>query len=148
MSEIEAPRAAPYVLDASAVIAVARADSEVTRAILNLDARGRALVVPALVIAAASLDSRSPDADRALLGLELLASVSVAPLEGAEQALRLARVISRTGLDPWDAHAAAVADAGVCPILTLDTAKWRQHAHDLDEPLHFIEIADPGEGEE
>jgi len=36
-----------------------------------------------------------------------------------------------------------VADASVCPILTLDAAKWREHAQDLDEPLHFVEIADP-----
>jgi hypothetical protein len=40
---------------------------------------------------------------------------------------------------------AAVADAAVCPILTLDAAMWREHAADLDEPLHVIEIADPGE---
>ncbi len=48
-------------------------------------------------------------------------------------------------LDPWDAHVAAVADAAVCPILTLDAPKWRQHSGDLDEPLHIIEIADPDE---
>jgi hypothetical protein len=53
--------------------------------------------------------------------------------------------MASTGLDPWDAHVAAVADASICPILTLDAAKWRQHADDLDESLHFIEIADPGE---
>jgi hypothetical protein len=40
---------------------------------------------------------------------------------------------------------AAVADAAVCPILTLDAAKWREHSEDLDEPLHFVEIADPDE---
>jgi hypothetical protein len=66
-----------------------------------------------------------------------------AALRDAEQAVRLAAVIARTGLDPWDAHVAAVADAAVCPILTLDVVKWREHAADLDEPLHFIEIADP-----
>jgi hypothetical protein len=38
---------------------------------------------------------------------------------------------------------AAVADASVCPILTLDAGKWRQHSGELDEPLHIIEIADP-----
>jgi hypothetical protein len=36
-----------------------------------------------------------------------------------------------------------VADAAVWPILTLDPAMWREHARDLDEPLHFVEIADP-----
>jgi hypothetical protein len=40
---------------------------------------------------------------------------------------------------------AAVADAAICPILTLNAAKWRAHAAALDEPLHLIEIADPGE---
>jgi alkylation response protein AidB-like acyl-CoA dehydrogenase len=61
----------------------------------------------------------------------------------AEQATRLAAVISATGLDPWDAHVAAIADTSVCPILTLDAAKWRQHATDLDAPLHYVEITDP-----
>ena len=69
----------------------------------------------------------------------------VAPLRDAEQAARLAAVIAATGLDPRDAHVAAVADASVCPILTLDAAKWRQHAGDLDEPLYIIEIVNPGE---
>ena len=55
---------------------------------------------------------------------------------------RLAAVIAGTGLDPWDAHVAAVADAA---ILTVDGAKWRQYAERLGEPLHIIEIADPDE---
>jgi hypothetical protein len=38
-----------------------------------------------------------------------------AALRDAEQAVRLAAVIARTGLDPWDAHVAAVADAGGLP---------------------------------
>ena len=33
----------------------------------------------------------------------------------------------------------------ICPILTLDAAKWPQYAERLDEPLHIIEIADPDE---
>ena len=43
-------------------------------------------------------------------------------------------------------HVAAVADASVCPILTLNAAKWRQRAGDLDDRLHFIEIVDPDQG--
>jgi len=27
--------------------------------------------------------------------------------------------------------------------LSIPGAKWREHARDLDEPLHFVEIADP-----
>lgn len=42
---------------------------------------------------------------------------------------------------------AAVADAAVCPILTLDAGKWREHSADLDEPLHITEIADPDPGQ-
>ena len=85
-------------------------------------------------------------AEAVLRGLERLEGVMVAALQGSEQAFRLARVTARTGLDTWDAHTAQVADASVCPVLTLDGAKWREHAHDLIEPLHFIEIAEPDEG--
>lgn len=105
--------------------------------------RGQALVAPALAVTGASLDVRSGDADDLLEGVERLDHTEVAPLRDAEQALRLAAVISRTSLDPWDAHVAAIADASICPILTLDAAKWRPHINDLDEPLHIIEIVDP-----
>lgn len=96
--------------------------------------------------AGAALDIRSDEAADLLEGLERLENAMTAPLQGAEQANRLAAVIARTGLDPWDAHVAAVADASVCPILTLNAAKWRQHAGDLDDRLHFIEIVDPDQG--
>jgi predicted nucleic acid-binding protein len=116
----------PWVLDTSVLVEVARGDTRTMTLVQELDARGRPLVIPALAVTGASLDM-------------------TAALRDAEQAVRLAAVIARTGLDPWDAHVAAVADAAVCPILTLDAARWREHAADLDEPLHFIEIAEPGE---
>jgi hypothetical protein len=103
------------------------------------------MVIPALAIAGASLDARNEEADELLAGLELLDNITIAALNGAEQAARLAEVVARTGLDPWDADAAAIADAAVCPTLTLNGAKWREHAADLDEPLHIVEIADLGE---
>jgi predicted nucleic acid-binding protein len=134
---------APYVLDVSVVVAVARGDTEIMTFIQRLDGTGQPMVIPVLAVTAASLDVRSEEADELLEGLELLGNAEIAPLQGAEQAARLAAVIARTGLGPWDAHVAAVADAAVCPILTLDAAKWREHAGDLDEPLHIIEIADP-----
>jgi predicted nucleic acid-binding protein len=134
----------PYILDVSVLAAVARFDVAVMTLIQGYDARGQALVVPAMALTGASLDVRSEDADDLLEGIERLGNVEVAALRDAEQAVRLGAVVSRTGLDPWDAHVAAVADASVCPILTLDAAKWQQHAGDLDESLHFIEIADPG----
>jgi predicted nucleic acid-binding protein len=93
----------PWVLDVSVLIAVARADAEVTGLILELDARGQPLVLSALAMAAASLDARTSDADDALRGLERLDNVEVAALRDAEQAARLAAVIARTGLDAWDA---------------------------------------------
>jgi len=136
----------PYVLDLSVAIAVARFDASVMTLIQGYDARGQSLVIPVLALTGASLDVRTEDADDLLEGLERLGNAEVAPLRDAEQAARLAAVIARTGLDPWDAHVAAVADAAICPILTLDAGKWRQHSADLDDPLHIIEIADPGEG--
>ena len=116
--------------------------------IQRLDGTGQPMVIPVLAITAASLDVRSDEADELLDGLELLGSAEIAALKGAEQAARLAAVIARTGLDPWDAHVAAVADAAICPILALDGAKWRQYAERLDEPLHIIEIADPDQAPE
>ena len=136
---------APYVLDVSVVVAVARGDTEIMTFIQRLDGTGQPVVIPVLAITAASLEVRSGEAGELLDGLELLGNAEIAPLKGAEQAARLAAVIAGTGLDPWDAHVAAVADAA---ILTLDAAKWRQYAERLDEPLHIIEIADPDEAPE
>ena len=144
MSEDGGAAPPPYVLDVSVLVAVARCDAAIMTLIQGYGSRGQALVVPAMALTGASLDVRSEDADDLLEGVERLDNTEVAPLRDAEQAVRLAAVIARSGLDPWDAHVAAVADASVCPILTLDAARWRQHADDLDEPLHFIEIADPG----
>jgi predicted nucleic acid-binding protein len=136
---------APWVLDVSVLAEVARGDTRTMTLIQELDARGRPLIIPALAVTGASLDIRSEEAAELLEGLERLGNAMVAPLRDAEQAVRLAAVIARTELDPWDAHVAAVADASVCPILTLDPAKWRQHSEDLDDRLHIIEIADPGQ---
>jgi predicted nucleic acid-binding protein len=135
----------PYVLDVSTLTAVARGDAGVMSLVQVLDGQGRRLVIPVLAVAAASLDTRSDDADELLEGLDRLENALTAPLQDTEQADRLAAVTARTGLDFYDAHVAAVADASVCPILTLDGDKWRDHAHDLEEPLHFIEIAEPGD---
>lgn len=145
MTEDSGAAPTPYVLDVSILVAAARADPGVTRLVIILDGRGQPLIIPALAITAASLDVRTEDADIAWRGLERLENTLVAPLRDAEQAARLAAIIARTGLDAWDAHVAAVADASVCPVLTLEAGKWRQHSDDLDQPLHIIEIADPDE---
>jgi len=145
VSQDSGATAPPYIVDLSVAVAVARFDASVMTLIQGYDARGQSLVIPVLALTGASLDVRTEDADDLLEGLERLGNAEVAPLRDAEQAARLAAVIARTGLDPWDAHVAAVADASVCPILTLDAPKWRQHSGDLDEPLHIIEIADPDE---
>ena len=133
----------PLVLDTSVITEVARGDSDMIIFIQRYDAREQAHVIPALAITGASLDARGEDSEELLGGLELLDNVTIAPLRGAEQAARLAEVIARTELDPWDSHVAAVADASICPILTLNAAKWRQPSATLDEPLHIVEIADP-----
>jgi predicted nucleic acid-binding protein len=145
VSEDSGATAPPYIVDLSVAVAVARFDASVMTLIQGYDARGQSLVLPVPALTGASLDVRTEDAEDLLEGLERLENAEVAPLRDAEQAVRLAAVMARTGLDPWDAHVAAVADAAVCPILTLDAPKWRQHSGDLDEPLHIIEVADPDE---
>lgn len=133
----------PLILDVSVLIAVARGDSDIIGLVQAYDSRKQPMVVSALAIAGASLDVRSQEGDDLLAGIDLLDHVTIAPLSGAEQAAVLAKVVARTGLDPWDAHTAAIADVAICPILTLNGAKWRQPAANFDEPLHIIEIADP-----
>jgi predicted nucleic acid-binding protein len=142
---VTGPTATPLVLDTSVLAAVARGDADIIGLIQAYDGRGQPMVIPALAVTGASLDVRSEEADDLLAGLELLEAATGGPLKGADQATRLSAVIAKTRLDVWDAHAAAIADAAICPILTLDTAKWRQPSADLDEPLHIIEIADTGE---
>ncbi|MGH3418125.1 MAG: hypothetical protein ACRDOD_00800 [Streptosporangiaceae bacterium] len=145
MSEDSGATPAPYVLDVSVLTEVTRGDYGIMTFIQQLDASGQPLVIPVLAMTGATLDLRSEDTEAILHGLERLGNAMVAPLRDAEQAARLAVVIVATGLDPWDAHVAAVADAAVCPVLTLDAGKWRGHLSDLTEPLHIIEIADPDE---
>jgi hypothetical protein len=131
------------VLDAGVATAIARGDGRVMSLVQALDAHGRPLLIPALALTGALLDTPGEESRAILNGTEILANAIPAPLQGTAQAARLAEVIRRTGLDPWDAHTAAIADKAVCPILTLNAAKWRQHSRDLEEPLHFIEIDDP-----
>jgi len=137
----------PFILDTSVLTAVARGDADIIALVQEYDVLGQPIVIPALAIAEASLDTRSEEGDDLLAGLELLEVVTVAPLSGTEQAARLAHLVARTGLDPWDAHVAAIADVAVCPILTLNAAKWQRPSADLDEPLRIIEIVDPGDQE-
>lgn len=145
MSEDGGAALPPYVLDVSVLAEVARGDRGTMILLQELDSRGRPLILPVLAVTGASLDMRGDEAGELLEGTGRLGNALTAPVRDAEQALTLAAVISKTGLDPWDAHVAAVADTSVCAILTLNGAKWRQHARDLDEPLHFVEIADPGD---
>ena len=125
--------------------AVARGDADIIALVQENDARGQPIVIPALALAGASFDTSSEEGDDLLASLELLGVVTVAPLSGVEQAARLAHLIARTGLDPWDAHVAAIADVAICPILTLNAAEWERPSADLDDPLHIIEIADPSD---
>lgn len=145
MSDIAGAVPTPYALDSSVLIAIARGDTRVMTLIQALDAKGRPLIIPALAVTAASLDIHTEEATDLLEGLELFENTMTAPLHDAQQAVRLAEVIWATGLDAWDAHVAAIADASICPILTLDAPRWRHHSNDLEEPLHCIEIADPDE---
>lgn len=53
----------PWVLDVSVLVAIARADAEVTNLVITLDGRGQPLIIPVLAVAAASADTRTEDGD-------------------------------------------------------------------------------------
>jgi len=90
--------------------------------IQGYDADGQPLIIPALAVAGALQDISGQEAEAMLRGLEMLDNTMTAALRDAEQAAHLATVIARSGLSPWDAHVAAVADASVCAILTPEKA--------------------------
>ena len=126
----------PLVLDTSVLIEIARGDIGLMALVQGYDANGQAMVMSTLAVAAASLDTRSEESADLLTGLELLAGMTVAPLSGVGQAVKLADVIARTDLDPRDAHVAAVADAATCPILHARRREVRRGASaELDQPL-------------
>ena len=139
MSEDGGARPAPLILDASVLIEAARGDAGVMTLLQGYDADGQPLIIPVLAVTAASLDTRSDDAESILHGLERLENAMAAPVRDAEQAVRLADVIARTGLGPWDAHVAAwrtrrpapsslstrASGASTPGTLTNDCTSWR-----------------------
>ncbi|SEU47042.1 PIN domain-containing protein [Nonomuraea wenchangensis] len=136
----------PYLFDVSVLTEIARGDADLIRLVQRWDADHQPMVLPALAMTGASLDARTAEADDLLGGLDLFDRVEIAPLAGADQALALATIMARTGLEAPDAHVAAIADAAVLPILTLDRAKWEEASRAVEEPFHIREIDDsPGE---
>ncbi|MFB9253904.1 hypothetical protein ACFFWE_37235 [Sphaerisporangium melleum] len=133
----------PLAFDTTFLSEVVRGYPDLINIVRRFDAEKQPMVIPALAIVGASLDSRSSEAADALYGMALLESVEIAPLAGPKQGIALAEVIARTDLEPWDAHVAAVAIAAICPILTLKAARWEEPARSLGEPLYICEIADP-----
>lgn len=143
MTDREGAVPTPWVLDAGVVTELARGDYDLMIFIQRLDAEGQPMMIPVLALAGAALDTRTEDAEAIIVGLGRLGGVTVVPVADTEQAVRLANAAARTGLGAWDAHVAAVADAEVCPILTLNGAKWEDHLLDLGAPLSIIDIAEP-----
>src|SRR5260370_36375982 len=125
VSEDSGATAPPYILDLSVAVAVARFDAGVMTLMQAYDARGQSLVLPVLALTGASLDVRTEDADDLLEGQERLGHAEVAPLRDAEQAARLAAVIARTGLGPWGAPVAPLADPSGSPLLPPAAGQWR-----------------------
>ncbi|WP_283136456.1 hypothetical protein [Rhizohabitans arisaemae] len=133
----------PHILDSTILVNVARGDADLIGFLQDFDRSGQTLVIPSLAVAGALLDSRGlPEAQPLLAGLAAFERATVAPLDGVPQAAHLAHMISITGLTPYDAHVAAIADVAVCPILTLDAKHWHDSSHALAHPLTIIEIAE------
>lgn len=140
-SPADSPRI-PVVLDVDLLTEIARGDTDLIQVVQRYDSGGSPMVAPALALTAAHAASR-PAGLELLMGLARLPQVMVAPLQGLDQAAALADVMASTGLDPWPAHVAAVAHAGVLPILTLDSSAWAHPSAALPEPLFTIEITEP-----
>lgn len=137
------PFLTPYILDVGVLTEIARGDADLIGLMRDYDRAGQPLVVSAPAAVGALLAARGDEADDLLAGLTSFQNAQVAQLDGIEQAALLSAVITRTGLDPWNAHVAAIADLATCPVLTLDRTPWQAASHAMDDPLYFIVIADP-----
>ncbi|MEV2270973.1 PIN domain-containing protein [Nonomuraea africana] len=136
----------PHILDSTILADIARGDADLIGFLQDFDRAGQALVIPSLTTAGALLDSRGlPDAQQLLAGLAAFERTTVAPLDGVHQAAKLADMIAITGLSPYDAHVAAIADVAVCPILTLNAAHWDAPSRALSQRLTIVEVAEPEE---
>ncbi|GAA0436119.1 hypothetical protein Acor_55240 [Acrocarpospora corrugata] len=133
----------PLILDSTVLHELARGEFGTISLIQGYDADGQPMVVSALAITRALVDTHTEEATDAMHGLTSLEYVTVAPLRDTEQAELLAEVVVTTGLEVYEAHTAAIADISVCPILTMDASRWIDASTRLDEPLHIIEIRDP-----
>lgn len=136
----------PLILDTTVLHELARGDTGTIGLVQAYDAQGQPMVVPALAITQTLLNTPTEEATAAMYGLAMLETVTVAALKDSEHATALAEVITVTGLDVWDAHTAAIADASICPVLTMDATAWQRPASALNERLHIIEIADSDHG--
>ncbi|GAA3467479.1 hypothetical protein [Nonomuraea roseola] len=136
----------PHILDSTILVDVARGDADLIGFLQDFDRAGQALVIPSLAAAGALLESQGlPDAQPLLAGLAAFERTTVAPLDGIHQAAKLADMMAVTGLGPYDAHVAAIADVAICPILTLNAAHWDAPSRALAQPLTIVEIAEPDE---
>jgi hypothetical protein len=134
----------PLILDTGVLTELARGDSELLEMVAQFDAEGQPMVMSVLAIAGASLDcGGAKDTTDLLLGIATMRQITVAGAREPEHGTALASVLQRTDLEWGDAHVAAIADASVCPVLTLSGSHWDKAAHAFDEPLHIIEIANP-----
>ncbi|MFC5815617.1 hypothetical protein [Nonomuraea harbinensis] len=134
----------PLILDTGILIELARGDSNLMEMVARFDAEGQPMVLSVLAVSGASVDSGSKDAADLLLGIATMQQITVAGLREPDHGIALASAITRTGLDWGDAHVAAIADASVCPVLTLDKNHWERAVHAFEQSLHVIEIAGPG----
>ncbi|MET8142270.1 hypothetical protein ABZU32_18325 [Sphaerisporangium sp. NPDC005288] len=86
----------PLVFDTTLLSEVVRGDPDLINIVRRFDAENQPMVIPALALVGASLDSRSSEVADALYGMALLESVEIAPLAGAKQGIALAGSRRRT----------------------------------------------------
>ncbi|MEV4380043.1 hypothetical protein [Streptosporangium sp. NPDC049644] len=132
----------PLILDKTVLGELTRGDTALINLIQIFDAGEQPMIIPTLAITGVMLDNKSPEAADALLGLSLMAGVTVASLDGPEESIALADMAGRTGLDVWDAQAATEALVRIGAILTLDASRWEEPRRHIEEHLQVIEISD------
>lgn len=133
-----------YILDASLLAEVGRGDNDVIALLQALDAADVAIVVPALAVTGATVETAATNEQLAVMrGVGRLDSATFAALAAFDDTVDLGRMRLETDAPSqlWDVQTALQAVLRNCPILTTDAARWDAAEKELSGQLTVVEIS-------
>ncbi|SDL75479.1 hypothetical protein SAMN05421874_128104 [Nonomuraea maritima] len=131
-----------YVLDALLLAEVSRGDPDVIALLQELDASQIPMIVPALAITGATVETAATADQLAVMrGVGRLGSTRLAALSVFDDSVDLAHMRKEMEGDLWDVQTALQAVLRGCPILTVDGTHWETTARALWGHLVVVQVS-------